>query len=54
MTELNIDANVVDIIAWLVWTIFIALVFYSIGNYIGFQHGFDAGYMKAYADVLSI
>ena len=38
MTDLSIDANVIDVIVWIVWTLFIALIFYFIGNYIGFQH----------------
>jgi hypothetical protein len=49
---INIDDNVVDVIVWLMWTVFIALLFYFIGNYVGFQHGVDVGYMAAYTDYL--
>lgn len=52
MTNLSIDANTVDVIAWIVWTLIIALIFYFIGHYIGFQHGFDVGYMNAYSDYI--
>ena len=43
MTD-NPNYNLVDIVVWIMWTAFIAGASYYVGNYMGFQAGYVAGW----------
>lgn len=43
MTD-NPNYNLIDIVVWIMWTAFIAGASYYVGNYMGFQAGYVAGW----------
>ena len=45
--------NMIDILVWIMWTGFVAVVAYSVGHGIGFQVGFQAGYAEGWAECVT-
>lgn len=36
--------NLIDIVVWIMWTVFVGVVAYFIGNSIGFEEGYAMGW----------
>lgn len=43
MTD-NPNYNLIDVVVWIMWTVFVGVVAYFIGNFMGFQEGYTTGW----------